>query len=95
MGCGYVYYKGGKWSRKLYVCNYGPAGNVITLPMYKRGDPCSDCPDGTSCSSSFPGLCSGPALHDLDFSTSNFVAVASGEGGGDGDDDSSNNSTEI
>ena len=27
--------------------------------MYKIGTPCSECPKGTSCSSAYPGLCSG------------------------------------
>lgn len=63
MGCGYAYYKDGKWNRKLYVCNYGTAGNVITTEMYKRGAPCSACPEGTFCSQQYPGLCSsGPPI---------------------------------
>ena len=43
---------------RLYVCNYGPSGNLIGSPIYSAGRQCSSCPDGTSCSSTFPGLCS-------------------------------------
>ena len=43
---------------RLYVCNYGPSGNLIGSPIYSAGRQCSACPDGTSCSSTFPGLCS-------------------------------------
>ncbi|XP_076314717.1 venom allergen 3-like [Tachypleus tridentatus] len=57
VGCGFThYYKNGK-SMKLFVCNYGPTGNVLRSPMYKQGAPCSDCPGGTSCSRNYYGLC--------------------------------------
>ncbi|CAG7836512.1 unnamed protein product, partial [Allacma fusca] len=59
IGCGYAFYNEGKWYRKLYICNYGPAGNIITTPMYQRGAPCSACPEGTYCSNQYPGLCTG------------------------------------
>lgn len=78
VGCGYAFYKDGKWNRKLYVCNYGPAGNIITTEMYKRGAPCSACPEGTFCSQQYPGLCtSGPPMppfldiNDLMLTTTN------------------------
>ena len=45
--------------QQLYICNYGVAGNFIRSEMYQKGDPCSQCPAGTSCSSEYPGLCSG------------------------------------
>ncbi|XP_072419644.1 peptidase inhibitor 16-like [Chiloscyllium punctatum] len=33
----------------LLVCNYLPPGNVIGEKPYKKGIPCSECPDGTKC----------------------------------------------
>jgi len=58
VGCGVTEYVDGKWFAKLYTCNYGPAGNYIGGQMYKQGRACSQCPSGTSCSLSYPGLCS-------------------------------------
>ena len=43
---------------RLYVCNYGPSGNLIGAPIYSAGQQCSSCPAGFSCSKAFPGLCS-------------------------------------
>ena len=43
---------------RYYVCNYGEGGNVISRPVYRVGRPCSQCPDSTSCSYKYPGLCS-------------------------------------
>ncbi|XP_069194377.1 uncharacterized protein [Procambarus clarkii] len=57
VGCGFTMFQEGGWWKKLYTCNYGPAGNIIFSQMYNRGTPCSSCPDGTSCSRKFPGLC--------------------------------------
>jgi len=63
VGCGFVehvlYFKGQKgWSRML-GCNYGPAGNVISRPMYTIGDAASKCPkDYPTNSATYPGLCS-------------------------------------
>nr|CAD7415343.1 unnamed protein product [Timema poppensis] len=40
------------------VCNYGPGGNIIGMPLYKVGDPCSECPDNTTCKHPlYTGLC--------------------------------------
>ena len=58
IGCGYTLYKEGPWWTKLYVCNYGSAGNFQRGQMYERGAACSNCPSGTSCSREFPGICS-------------------------------------
>ncbi|XP_071550651.1 uncharacterized protein [Panulirus ornatus] len=57
IGCGFIMFKEGRWWKKLYTCNYGPAGNIIFSTMYSKGSPCSSCPDGTSCSVRYPGLC--------------------------------------
>ena len=43
---------------RLYVCDYGEAGNVIRREMYKTGPGCSHCPCNTACSDTYPGLCS-------------------------------------
>ena len=57
VGCGMTEYREGKWFSKLYTCDYGPSGNYIGGQMYREGRACSACPDGTSCSTQFRGLC--------------------------------------
>jgi len=57
MGCGYTMFEEGGWWKKLYTCTYGPAGNIIFSEMYRRGNPCSACPQDTTCSLTYPGLC--------------------------------------
>lgn len=57
IGCGFTMFEEDGWWKKLYTCNYGPAGNIIFSQMYLRGAPCSSCPVGTSCSLEYPGLC--------------------------------------
>uniref|UniRef100_A0A0K8T3W2 SCP domain-containing protein n=3 Tax=Lygus hesperus TaxID=30085 RepID=A0A0K8T3W2_LYGHE len=53
VGCAMVSYKMNSSSQYPYVratvCNYGPTGNVISYPVYQRGDPCSKCPIGAKC----------------------------------------------
>ena len=39
----------------MLVCNYAKGGNIIGTPMYKIGEPCSQCDDGYTCESD---LCS-------------------------------------
>lgn len=57
VGCGYAfYYDRSKGYTKLYVCNYGPGGNVIGEKPYTSGpQSCSSYGLGTS--SKFNGLC--------------------------------------
>jgi hypothetical protein len=56
VGCGFSYYrKDGRYS-KLYVCNYGPAGNVAGRLPYQPGYPQCDG-YGMQTSKQFPGLC--------------------------------------
>ncbi|XP_066974756.1 uncharacterized protein [Macrobrachium rosenbergii] len=57
VGCGFTMFLEGNWWKKLYTCDYGPAGNVISYQMYRPGHPCSSCPHGTTCSAEYPGLC--------------------------------------
>ena len=61
IGCGKIVFrpKSSKWGSQIFVCNYGIGGNLLRSEMYKIGAPCSSCPSGTSCSSAYPGLCSG------------------------------------
>ncbi|XP_062921597.1 peptidase inhibitor 16-like [Mobula hypostoma] len=33
----------------ILVCNYSPPGNVLGQNPYKKGTPCSECPDGFKC----------------------------------------------
>lgn len=68
VGCGYVLYKEGNVFKdetytRLYICNYGPAGNVYGSKVYEIGAQCSNCPINTCCGSSctmqttYSGLC--------------------------------------
>ena len=43
---------------RLFVCNYGEGGNLISAPVYQTGPSYSSCPPSTSCSPTYPGLCS-------------------------------------
>ncbi|CAG9133132.1 hypothetical protein JYU34_006839 [Plutella xylostella] len=58
VGCGYTfYYDPSRGYTKLYVCNYGPGGNVIGSNPYDKGLPsCSAY--GLSASTKYNGLCS-------------------------------------
>jgi len=58
VGCGVTEYKSGRFISRLFVCNYGEGGNLISAPVYQTGPSCSSCPPSTSCSLSYPGLCS-------------------------------------
>ncbi|CAL1261139.1 unnamed protein product [Larinioides sclopetarius] len=67
IGCGLAVYKESGQNKSLYVCNYGPGGNINGGRMYKEGKPCSNCPSGTCCcnrckksgvTSDYHGLCS-------------------------------------
>ncbi|KAJ8929470.1 hypothetical protein NQ314_017850, partial [Rhamnusium bicolor] len=44
------------------ACNYGDGGNIIELPVYKRGTPCSECESGTKCHPIYSGLCGAAKL---------------------------------
>jgi len=52
VGCGWAYFSEGGWQRSLVVCNYAKAGNYIGQTMYQVGEPCSQCPSGTTCRAS-------------------------------------------
>lgn len=57
VGCGLRYYKEGGWFQTLIICNYAVGGNMIGARMYKEGAPCSQCPSGRSCDTTYRGLC--------------------------------------
>ena len=67
IGCGKLISQpeNSRYGQEFYICNYGLAGNLIKSEMYKVGEPCSKCPAGTTCSDSYPGLCSGKPLRPL------------------------------
>lgn len=58
VGCGFsFYYDPSRGYTKLYVCNYGPGGNVIGSNPYDRGSPaCNNY--GLTDSAKYSGLCS-------------------------------------
>ncbi|KAJ8970273.1 hypothetical protein NQ314_001303 [Rhamnusium bicolor] len=51
--------------KEHFICNYGPTGNIPGQRMYKIGEPCSECPDGTACDTEYPGLCGSEASYDV------------------------------
>ncbi|CAG9559934.1 unnamed protein product [Danaus chrysippus] len=58
VGCGYTfYYDPSRGYTKLYVCNYGPGGNVIGSNPYEKGSP-SCSAHGLADSRKYSGLCS-------------------------------------
>jgi len=74
IGCGVTQYPSGRFMARLYVCNYGPAGNLIGSPIYSAGRQCSACPNGSSCSSAFPGLCSPSSLAGKPMQSDNEIS---------------------
>ncbi|XP_017084658.2 venom allergen 5 isoform X2 [Drosophila eugracilis] len=59
VGCGFAEYKDTSKYNKLYVCNYGPGGNVVGYNPYEVGKPsCSTY--GMKPSSRYQGLCAAP-----------------------------------
>jgi len=61
VGCGLITHKNSDTNpfiARFYVCNYGPGGNFVGRKMYQPGRACSSCPRSSTCSSSYPGLCS-------------------------------------
>ncbi|XP_059086443.1 uncharacterized protein LOC131883108 isoform X1 [Tigriopus californicus] len=67
MGCGKLISQpeNSNYGQQFFICNYGLAGNLIKSEMYKVGQPCSDCPRGTTCSLRYPGLCNGVPTEKL------------------------------
>ncbi|XP_064471059.1 venom allergen 3-like [Ornithodoros turicata] len=65
VGCGYsYYYQKNKGFTKLYICNYGPGGNIIGGRMYRKSSRVA-CKDGfRQAMNSYLGLCENDAPHD-------------------------------
>nr|CAI5838793.1 unnamed protein product [Callosobruchus analis] len=61
IGCARIVFQGPESPlvsyREHFVCNYGPSGNIPGHPVYRIGEPCSQCPPGTGCTLEYPGLC--------------------------------------
>ena len=60
IGCGYTAYHISEsifQIEELYVCNYGPSGNLRGQRMYKKGKPASKCPINSRPSADHPALC--------------------------------------
>merc|ERR1712130_167465 len=74
IGCGVTQYPNGRFMARLYVCNYGPSGNLIGSPIYSAGRQCSACPPGFSCSSAFPGLCSPSSMAGKPMESENEIS---------------------
>ncbi|OXU26883.1 hypothetical protein TSAR_008826 [Trichomalopsis sarcophagae] len=55
VGCGYVRYKEGATMGQFYVCNYGPAGNMLTKQPYDVGK--QKCGNELVKSKTYRGLC--------------------------------------
>ncbi|CAG0920144.1 unnamed protein product [Notodromas monacha] len=51
VGCGFSYYEDKEFGgfTQFYVCNYGPAGNVVGGQVYESGPGCSNCPPSHKC----------------------------------------------
>lgn len=60
IGCGYSAFKINDSlfkTEEIYVCNYGPSGNLRGQKMYKKGPSTSRCPFNTAPSTEFTALC--------------------------------------
>jgi len=44
------------WMWSMTMCNYAPGGNGRS-PIYKVGKKCSECPEGTTCDTTYDALC--------------------------------------
>ena len=68
----FPYFRSKKFNVRLYTCNYGESGNILRRRVYKVGGACSDCPCGTACSDTLPGLCS---THARNSTNTNLMCV--------------------
>jgi len=60
VGCGFASYSDSpKEISHLYVCHFGPTGNIVNFPIYNASYyPGCDCPQNLGCNNmTFPGLC--------------------------------------
>ncbi|XP_008552387.1 scoloptoxin SSD976 [Microplitis demolitor] len=63
VGCGFTRYRDQNVTYRLYVCNYGSAGNTFASLPYNKGN--LNCPEGFSPSVNYPALCSKNNREDL------------------------------
>jgi hypothetical protein len=59
IGCGFAQYPDGGFYTNLYICHYGPHGNVVGEPLYKssKTQGC-ECPGQLNChNETYKGLC--------------------------------------
>jgi len=59
IGCGFAQHQTGGLYQNLYVCQYGPVGNVVGYPIYSASPTkACVCPEGTSCGNpTFENIC--------------------------------------
>lgn len=59
VGCGFSQYDDAGWIKQLYVCQYGPVGNIIGMPIYKSSKTKGcECDAGLTCGNfTYRGLC--------------------------------------
>jgi hypothetical protein len=61
VGCARVYNPDAILKHDTYVliCNYGGSreANVVGEPVYKKGEPCTECPNNGKCNQSYLKLC--------------------------------------
>jgi hypothetical protein len=72
LGCGVAQFTTGDGKFKnLFVCQYGPAGNILNYPIYAASEQQEcDCPNDYTCSNSvYVGLCCKPTLCNSLYST--------------------------
>uniref|UniRef100_A0A0K8UYG2 Venom allergen 5.02 n=2 Tax=Bactrocera latifrons TaxID=174628 RepID=A0A0K8UYG2_BACLA len=79
VGCGFSEYKDSTKYNKLYVCNYGPGGNVVGYNPYQVGKP-SCATYGLRSSARYQGLCApsvAPVVsaNDIDTRRTHLVSV--------------------
>ncbi|XP_068223932.1 scoloptoxin SSD552-like [Palaemon carinicauda] len=55
IGCGGIHDNKTDSELKIYVCNYGPAGNILGQEIYAQGTAASQCSNGIS--TTYPDLC--------------------------------------
>lgn len=61
IGCAASFYttnsNNATWNHLIFVCNYGPGGNYLGVPVYEVGDPTSKCPNDLEPNEQYFGLC--------------------------------------
>jgi hypothetical protein len=80
VGCGFSQYQDSENYSNLYVCQYGPAGNVWQTPVYKSSpNKGCTCPDVLTCSNpKYKGLCCVKGMCDME--AQNFHRITHREG---------------